>query len=172
MRQTDKKNDPLFLRHSEEIRDIITTVPSAMLRWGPTLFVGIFLMIIGLAAFIHYPDMVKTTLRIDTRDKKFFGAIVIPQNSIGKVTAGQRVIIKLNSYPYEQYGSLEGVIKYVSASVDNNGDYLAEVEINTHASSINTAIQLSPRMRGEADIVTKDATILQRITRDIFYGQR
>jgi multidrug efflux pump subunit AcrA (membrane-fusion protein) len=169
MPQTDIKNDPQLFRHSEEIRDIITTVPSIVLRWGIMLFVGVFVMIVGLAATIHYPDIVTTTLKINTRNEKFFAEIVIPQNSIRKVAAGQRVIIKLNSYPYEQYGSLEGVIKSKSASVDNNGDYLAEVEINTSAPTMNNAIQLSPGMRGEAEIVTQDATILQRISRNIFF---
>ena len=164
MPQTDIKNDPQLFRHSEEIRDIITTVPSIVLRWGIMLFVGIFVMIIGLAAIIHYPDIITTTLKINTHNEKFFGEIVIPQRSIRTVAAGQRVVIKLNSYPYEQYGSLEGVIKYISASIDNNGDYLAEVEINTGASS---AIQLSPGMRGEAEIVTQDATIFQRISWNI-----
>lgn len=167
MSQTDIKNDPQLFRHSEEIRDIITTVPSIVLRWGIMLFVGIFIMIVSLAAIIHYPDTVITTLKVDTRNEKFFAEIIIPQNSVRKVATGQRVIIKLNSYPYEQYGSLEGKIKHTSTTVDNNGNYLAEVEIISSTPSTNTAIQLSSGMRGDAEIITQDATIFQRISRNI-----
>lgn len=167
MQQTDIKNDPLILRHSEEVRDIITTIPSIVLRWGIMLFVGIFAIIIGIGAIVRYPDILTTTLKVKIYNGKFFCEVIVPQNSIRKIAPGERVIIKLNSYPYQQFGSLEGVIKNKSATIDNNGDYLAEVEIDNNAHHTNAAIQLSPGMRGEADIITQDATILQRISRNV-----
>ena len=60
-------NDPMTNdRHSDDIQDIITTVPSWLLRWGITLFFGILVLIIGLAAMIRYPDIVKAQLKIDS----------------------------------------------------------------------------------------------------------
>src|SRR5580704_18042572 len=52
--------------HSDDMQDIITTVPSWLLRWGITLFFGILVLIIGLSALIRYPDIIKAQLKIDS----------------------------------------------------------------------------------------------------------
>src|SRR5580700_1906102 len=53
-------------RHSDDIQDIITKVPSWLLRWGITLFFGILLLIVLLSAVIRYPDIVNAPLKIDS----------------------------------------------------------------------------------------------------------
>jgi multidrug efflux pump subunit AcrA (membrane-fusion protein) len=54
------------VRHTEDMQDIITKVPSWILRWGITLFFGILVLIIGLSAFIRYPDIVNARLQIQS----------------------------------------------------------------------------------------------------------
>src|ERR1035437_343682 len=52
------------IRHTDDMQDIITAVPSWLLRWGITLFFGILVLIVGLSALIRYPDIVKAQLKI------------------------------------------------------------------------------------------------------------
>jgi len=54
------------VRHTDDMQDIITTVPSWILRWGITLFFFILMLIIGLSALIRYPDVVDATLKISS----------------------------------------------------------------------------------------------------------
>src|SRR5438270_13016148 len=54
------------VRHTDDMQDIITTVPSWILRWGITLFFCILALIIGLSALIRYPDVVNATLKISS----------------------------------------------------------------------------------------------------------
>jgi len=59
--------DPeIQVRHSEDMQDIITAVPSWLVRWGITLFFGILVLIVVLAALVSYPDIVNATLKIDS----------------------------------------------------------------------------------------------------------
>jgi len=51
-------------RHTEEMEDIITKVPSWILRWGITLFFGILLVVVSISVIIRYPDTLKTNLKI------------------------------------------------------------------------------------------------------------
>ena len=53
-------------RHTDDMQDIITTVPSWILRWGITLFFALLILIIALSALIRYPDIVKASLKIDS----------------------------------------------------------------------------------------------------------
>jgi multidrug resistance efflux pump len=50
--------------HSDEIQDIISIPPTWLLRWGIFLFLVFLLMLVALSAFIRYPDVVKTRLKI------------------------------------------------------------------------------------------------------------
>jgi multidrug efflux pump subunit AcrA (membrane-fusion protein) len=59
-------NNGQQIRHTDDMQDIITTVPSWILRWGITLFFGILVLIIGLSALIRYPDIVNASLKIDS----------------------------------------------------------------------------------------------------------
>ncbi|WP_406825602.1 biotin/lipoyl-binding protein [Pedobacter sp. KACC 23697] len=51
--------------NSEEVHEIITALPSWILRWGITLVFGILGSIILLSSFINYPDVVKTSLKVN-----------------------------------------------------------------------------------------------------------
>ncbi|HTD40790.1 MAG TPA: biotin/lipoyl-binding protein, partial [Mucilaginibacter sp.] len=60
------ENSGQGIRHTDDMQDIITKVPSWILRWGITLFFGILVLIIGLSALIRYPDIVNASLKIDS----------------------------------------------------------------------------------------------------------
>ncbi|SDE74029.1 HlyD family secretion protein [Mucilaginibacter pineti] len=51
-------------RHTEDIQDIITAVPSWILRWGTTLFSIVLLLLIAFSAIIRYPDIITVQLQI------------------------------------------------------------------------------------------------------------
>src|ERR1700761_2130830 len=96
MPQINGQNDPQHIRHSDEIQDIITAVPSALLRWGTTIFIGVLFIIIILSAFIRYPDMVKTSLKInivypankmspENHGTDFYGDMILSQNTLGQI---------------------------------------------------------------------------------------
>lgn len=163
-------NDPQHIRHSDEMQDIISAVPTRLIRWGMTLFSLVLVMIISLSAFIHYPDIIKTTLTIKSDDKThqlIFGELLIPQSEIEKVKHGQSVLIKLKAYPFEQYGIISGKIESITRTLNYAGNFSASVAIASNITSINKMISLDPGMMADAEVVTQDATILQRISRNI-----
>lgn len=88
-------NEPVY-RNSEEIQEIITAVPSWILRRGIFLILMVLLSIVLLSAFIRYPDVVKTSLKINSLNSPK-GAIAHQSGKLVKllvqenqqVTAGQ-----------------------------------------------------------------------------------
>ena len=155
------------IRHSDEIRDIITNTPPGLVRWGTVISLCIFIMIIGLSAMIHYPDVIKTSLKIinagDSGRSQFFGEIEIPQSAVRTIHPGQDVKVKLISYPFEQFGILRGKIKHLDPGADRDGKFRGEVEFSTDNHFINHTIKLKVGMLGEAEIVVLDTSILFRI---------
>ena len=105
---------------------------------------------------------------INPGNENFFGEMAIPQNSMGKVKEGQEVLIKVRSYPFEEFGMLRGKIKYIADVPYKDSVFMSKVDFRVNkVSDMKRSIHLKPGMTADAEIITQDATILQRITRNI-----
>ena len=105
---------------------------------------------------------------IDPGNEQFFGEMSIPQDNLGKVKEGQEVLIKLKSYPFEEYGMLKGKIAYISEVPYKDSIFVSRVDFRIRKTSdMKRPIHLKQGMMADAEIVTQDATILQRITRNM-----
>lgn len=82
----------------------------------------------------------------------------------GKVKVGQRVLISLHAFPYREYGMLTGSISNISLSALDSV-YTVYIELNNDfKTTANRFIPRQPELRGSADILTSELTILQRLT--------
>src|ERR1700744_4047686 len=73
-------------RHPEEIQDIITKVPSWIIRWGIMVFFGVLLIIAVISAIVRYPDVVKGRISFQPVEKDVIiapGAAIVKQVSVG-----------------------------------------------------------------------------------------
>ncbi|MBS7566945.1 HlyD family efflux transporter periplasmic adaptor subunit [Mucilaginibacter sp. Bleaf8] len=99
---------------------------------------------------------------------KFFGQMNIPQENLGKVKQGQLVLIKLKSYPFEEYGMLKGNISHISDVPYHDSVFFSRVNIVSRSQlKSQKPIHLKQGMIANAEIITQDASILKRITRDL-----
>ena len=90
------------------------------------------------------------------------GKMYIPSQGFAKVKTGQTVNVKLNGFPYMEYGILKGKISSLSSIPETEG-YAAEVVFsNGLVSSYNTRIKFIQQMDGTGDIITKDQRLLER----------
>jgi len=81
----------------------------------------------------------------------------------GKVKPGQRVNIKLNNYPYMEFGMLEGSIRSIS-EVPDGDNYSLDVELsNGLITNYGIELRFAQKIEGTAEIITEDQRLLQRI---------
>ena len=48
-----------------------------------------------------------------------------------KIKNNQKVLIKLDNFPYQEYGMLEGKIQSMSTVTDKEGNYFIEIQLRT-----------------------------------------
>ncbi|MCT4699672.1 HlyD family secretion protein [Tenacibaculum haliotis] len=60
-----ENNQDIEIR-SEEVQEILSYVPNWMIRWGNTLFLGLILMLLFIAWFIKYPDVISSEVMVTT----------------------------------------------------------------------------------------------------------
>jgi len=106
---------------------------------------------------------------VNPGNEQFFGSMFITQNNMGKVKEGEQVLIKLRSYPFEEYGMIRGTIKSISEVPYRDSIYTSKVEFNKKAvSDMKRPIHLKQGMVADAEIITQNATVFQRLSRSLF----
>jgi multidrug efflux pump subunit AcrA (membrane-fusion protein) len=96
-------------------------------------------------------------------NKSFIAQINLPKVGYGKIKVGQKVMVKVDNYPYQEYGQLEGEVEKVSIMA-NNENYLVSVRLTKGLkTSYNENIKYSPEMSGTAEIITEDLRVIERV---------
>ncbi|WP_299678362.1 HlyD family efflux transporter periplasmic adaptor subunit [uncultured Dokdonia sp.] len=86
----------------------------------------------------------------------------LAQNA-GKIKTGQHVQLKLQDYPDNEYGILEGTISKISAVTDEEGFYLLDVSLpTTLITSYNKEILFRQEMLANGKIITEDLRLIER----------
>jgi multidrug efflux pump subunit AcrA (membrane-fusion protein) len=80
----EELNDGLKI-YSEEVRDVLSDPPIAILRWGNTLLLGFVIILLLLSWIIKYPDIVSTAIVITTN--------IPPEKVVAKATGKIEVIL-------------------------------------------------------------------------------
>jgi multidrug efflux pump subunit AcrA (membrane-fusion protein) len=85
----------------------------------------------------------------------------------GKVRVGQRVLIKLNDYPYKEYGVIEGKLSEFSLISDEKF-YVGRIDFK-YPDIAKHKISIKDNMRGIGEIITNDRSLLERVFSNILY---
>ena len=100
---------------------------------------------------------------IPVKESAIIAKAVIPPSGFGKVEVGQRVNLKLNGFPYMEFGMLKGNIKAISLVPDAKG-YVAEIELSGGmTSSYRENLKFIQQMDGTAEIITKEMRLITRL---------
>lgn len=111
----------------------------------------------------QYVNIGNEVFTIIPSEKHPFGRVEMPVSGSGKVEIGQRVNIKLDNYPYQEYGMVLGVIKTKSTMARNNNYTLTLDLPNGLISSYKKELTFDREMQGTAEIITKDLRIMERV---------
>ena len=101
-----ENNQDIEIR-SEEVQEILTQVPTWMIRWGNTLMFLLILMLLFISWFVKYPDVISTQVMITT---------TIPPEKIYAKTSGQiEVLLKNDGDKIEENATI--------AIIENSANY-------------------------------------------------
>jgi multidrug resistance efflux pump len=96
-------------------------------------------------------------------NQEYVGNIQIPSQGYGKIAKGQQVKIKLDNYPYQEYGQLVGEIENISKIAGKKG-YFVQVKLTKGlTSTYKKELVYTPDMMGSAEIITEDLRLMDRI---------
>lgn len=115
----------------------------------------------GENQFIKTGDVVLSVL--PKNKEALVGRMSIPSTNSGKVSQGQKVLIKLDNYRYQEYGILEGRVQNISLTPDEKGNYYVDIILPKGLkTSYNKQLPFDKELKGNAEIVTQDLRLIER----------
>lgn len=92
---------------------------------------------------------------------------VLPIANSGKVRIGFKSNIRLDAFPHQEYGILEGSVNNISLlpqTGKESDNYLLELTINDSLiTTYNKKLSLKQEMQGMANIITEDRRVIERV---------
>lgn len=158
---------PFAELHSEEVHEIINRPPSWLVRWGITLLFSLTVVLIGGCWLIKYPEIVSVpvilTSSVEPRGDHFQGLVKISQANLGKISVGQKVLVKLEAYPDSKYGMVEGILSHISLSSGKDGAYSGYISFPEKLKTRYGHVLIYRNgLRGQAEIITADKHLAER----------
>lgn len=99
-------------------------------------------------------------------EMRVIGRMKVPTAGFGKVDQGQGVNVKLNGWPYMEYGVLKGIVHSISAVPDQANNmpvYIVELQFpGGMLTSYGKELPLIQKMDGEGEIITEDKRLIER----------
>ncbi|MFC5193404.1 HlyD family secretion protein [Algoriphagus aquatilis] len=95
---------------------------------------------------------------------ELMGAMKIAAQNAGKVSMDQKVLIKLDNYPFQEYGALIGRISSISVSPDEEFNYLVYATLPEGTlTSFKREILFTQELLGNAEIITEELSVAERL---------
>lgn len=110
-------------------------------------------------------------------EHEIFGQVLLPANGAGKVKQGSKVAIKLDNYPYMEYGYIEGYVSEISLMTQPQKTeqstietYMVQVELpNGLTTNYGESLDFKYEIGGTADIIVKERRLLERLFDNLKY---
>lgn len=173
---SDIKFDKVTQRNKlrEDLLNSYNQLISSLSTWEKT-----YLLIAPSSGRLTYMNVWSDLQEVKSGDRLFtinpgdkgeiFALVTIPFEGVGKVSPGERVNIKLDGYPYMEFGIVEGSIQSLSSGSTDKG-FPAVVHLTNGAiTSYGKELSFERDLSGIAEINTKELTLLQRLFSPLRY---
>jgi multidrug efflux pump subunit AcrA (membrane-fusion protein) len=100
---------------------------------------------------------------INPSNTEYFAEVIIPQHNFGKINLGQQVLLKLQAYPYQEFGILKGVINQINTLPSDSG-FTAKIKLpNGFTSSYKKQLQFKEGLKASAEIITSNRKLSTKL---------
>jgi multidrug resistance efflux pump len=161
--------DKVFKEQTEALRQALNVLQSNITTWkNRYVLIAPTNGTIQFATLLQEKQQVKTgtdLMFLSNSNVNSIGELRIPQTNFGKIKEQQRVIIKFNGYPYQEYGAVEGMIANVSnIPTPDNQFFIATVILpNGLHTTYKKTLHYRYNMTANAGVITEDLRLLERL---------
>ncbi len=125
---------------------------------------------VSFTEFLQENNQVKinqTICFINPENTSYYAKVFIPQNNFGKIKIGEEVLLKLNAYPYREFGIIIAKLDFVS-SIPTDSGFIAKVILpNGLTTNYKKQLQYTEGLSAQAEIITQDLKLSDRLFNEL-----
>lgn len=145
----------------EQLRKSLKQWEQTYLIISNTEGVASFQQFFGENQFVKSGEAILSIL--PNNKQSLVGRMSIPSVNSGKVKEGQKVLIKLDNYRFQEYGIVDGKVQNIALTPDEKGNYYVDVILPKGLkTSYNKNLTFDKELKGNAEIVTQDLRLIER----------
>ncbi|CAM4023640.1 HlyD family secretion protein [Gillisia hiemivivida] len=97
--------------------------------------------------------------------QNLIGKCEVPLRNSGKLKAGQKVNLKLENYPYREWGMVRAKVRSISEvpKIGENPAYIVYLDIGNLRTSYGKNLQFHQELKGTAEILLNEVTLMDRV---------
>ena len=135
--------------------------------------------IVELASIINEGDFVEIgepVFNCVFPNNRPYAVAILPSEMSGKVKVGQDVNLKLDSFPYSEFGLIKGKVDRISLNFIGNRGYLLYISLpNGLISTTGNSLFFAETVYAKAEIITEKRKLITKIYHkiyNIFHGEK
>jgi multidrug efflux pump subunit AcrA (membrane-fusion protein) len=125
---------------------------------------------ISFAEFLQENSQIKigqTVCFVNPENTEYYARIFIPQNNFGKIKTGEQVLLKLNAYPYREFGIIKAKLDFISAIPTDSGFVAKVILPNGLVTNYKKQLQYKEGLTAQAEIITADEQLSDRLFNEL-----
>lgn len=174
--QREKKKEIAELEHTIALQKVlfqqqIQTLKSLIQEWIKRYVLSA--SINGQISFLlplqegRYYSANKLLGYINPATADYYAEVYLPQNNFGKVQKNQRVQLRFDAYPYNEFGFVNGQLSYITDFATDSG-FLAQIKLPQGLlTSQHKKLHYRNGLKADARIITKDMRLFNRLFYDL-----
>jgi multidrug efflux pump subunit AcrA (membrane-fusion protein) len=99
----------------------------------------------------------------------YYAELKTGQDGIGKITSNQKVLLRLQGYPSEQFGYVKGTVGYISNMPNRNDSFIVKVVLPEGlVTNQNKSIYFRNNLLATGEVITNDRRLFDRFTGKLY----
>lgn len=164
MNKNNRKDSEL---RSIGVQRLLNQYPHQIILKGNFFIIVTLLISLSIVSYyVKYPEFIPSKVIIEHVENPGYnqlltGQITLLQKDLNKVKKGQKVIVKLHDFPYQEFGVINAQIQTISDSNDHPEIYISFP--NGLHTSYNKKIIYNQKLKGNAEVIVQDTRFIQRM---------
>jgi HlyD family secretion protein len=125
---------------------------------------------VSFAEFLQENSQIKvgqTVCFVNPENTEYYARVFIPQTNFGKIKTGEQVLLKLNAYPYREFGIIKAKLDFVS-SIPTDSGFVAKVILpNGLETNYKKQLHYTEGLSAQAEIITEDLQLSDRLFNEL-----
>jgi multidrug efflux pump subunit AcrA (membrane-fusion protein) len=125
---------------------------------------------VSFAEFLQENSQIKigqTVCFVNPENTEYYARVFIPQTNFGKIKTGEQVLLKLNAYPYREFGIIKAKLNFVSSIPTDSGFVAKVVLLNGLVTNYKKQLHYTEGLSAQAEIITEDLQLSDRLFNEL-----